>query len=61
MSGRGGVSSRLAVLVQTKLYSRRTKDTVKYGVHINKLLELMGDELILLEKNKNKKHYLFEW
>ena len=49
MSGRGGVSSRLAVLVQTKLYTRRTEDTVKYGVHINKLSELKGDELIQLE------------
>ena len=52
MSGRGGVSSRLAVLVQTKLYTRRTEDTVKYGVHINKLSELKGDELIQLEGGK---------
>ena len=31
--------------------SRQTKDTVNYCVLINKLLELMGDERIQLEKN----------
>ena len=36
-------------------YSRQTKDAVNYCVLINKLLELMGDELIQLgKKQKNK-------
>ena len=30
------------------MYSRQTKDTVNHCVLINKLLELMGDELIQL-------------
>ena len=32
------------------MYSRKTKDTVNYCVLVNKLLELMGDERIQLEK-----------
>ena len=35
-----------------KFYSRLNKDTVNYCVLINRLLELMGDELIQLKKQQ---------
>ena len=37
------------------MYSRQTKDTVDYHVLVNKLLEIMGDERIQLEKTTTHK------
>ena len=38
----------------TKLYWRQTKDTVNYCVLVNNLLQLMGHELIQLERERKK-------